>query len=385
MLIRRNKILFISHDATRTGGPILLLNLLKLLKNFSEDFTVNTIIKNGGNTYDVLSEEFEEACETIVWKKKNIDSKASKVKNFIKHKINQKNDKLIKKLLSETDYIFTNTLTNGDFLNYFDKAITKPVYCYVHELEIATNSYTTAKNLNFLKHKTHYYFAPSKAITNHLVQNLGIDFNVIYPLNYFIPTNSSLLVSKKHDAKIFNIGIVGTLDWRKGADILSTIVSSFFKKYPEVNIRFTWKGANLKSIEYERVMHELNKSNCIEKVNFEPSSGEMQNFYESIDLLLLPSKEDPYPLVVLEAASFKKPTICFDNAGGAPEFVENDAGSVIPYLDIFALVEEIFSYYSEELKCSKRGNKAFLKYKDRHTNQQLIVSQLTNGLNIQKH
>lgn len=84
MLIRRNKILFISHDATRTGAPILLLNLLKLLKNFSEDFTFNTIIKNGGNTYDVLSEEFEEACETIVWKKKNIDSEASKVKNFYK-------------------------------------------------------------------------------------------------------------------------------------------------------------------------------------------------------------------------------------------------------------------------------------------------------------
>jgi glycosyltransferase involved in cell wall biosynthesis len=47
----------------------------------------------------------------------------------------------------------------------------------------------------------------------------------------------------------------------------------------------------------------------------------------------LPSREDPYPLVCLEAACHGKPIVCFDGAGGMPEFVREDAGRVVPYLD----------------------------------------------------
>ena len=48
----------------------------------------------------------------------------------------------------------------------------------------------------------------------------------------------------------------------------------------------------------------------------------------------MPSREDPFPLVNLEAAFFEKPVLCFEDSGGTPELVENDAGFVVPYLDI---------------------------------------------------
>ena len=41
-------------------------------------------------------------------------------------------------------------------------------------------------------------------------------------------------------------------------------------------------------------------------------------------------EEDPYTLVCLEAAALEKPYVCFEGAGGSPEFVEEDCGFVVP-------------------------------------------------------
>ena len=56
---------------------------------------------------------------------------------------------------------------------------------------------------------------------------------------------------------------------------------------------------------------------------------------------MLTSREDPYPLVCLEAAAVAKPIVCFAGAGGMPEFVEEDCGFVVPYLDIMAMADRV--------------------------------------------
>jgi hypothetical protein len=40
--------------------------------------------------------------------------------------------------------------------------------------------------------------------------------------------------------------------------------------------------------------------------------------------------------VCLEAAALGKPIICFGDAGGMPEFIEEVCELVVPYLDILA-------------------------------------------------
>jgi glycosyltransferase involved in cell wall biosynthesis len=53
------------------------------------------------------------------------------------------------------------------------------------------------------------------------------------------------------------------------------------------------------------------------------------------------SREDPFPLVVLEAAMFAKPAVCFNGAGGIPEFVDRGCGRSVPYLDVWQFAEAI--------------------------------------------
>jgi glycosyltransferase involved in cell wall biosynthesis len=73
----------------------------------------------------------------------------------------------------------------------------------------------------------------------------------------------------------------------------------------------------------------------------------------------LVSREDPFPLVMLEAAFAGKPVVCFEGAGGAPEFVEPDAGFVVPYLDVGAMADRVAQLLRSEdlrLQLGQRGH-----------------------------
>jgi len=50
---------------------------------------------------------------------------------------------------------------------------------------------------------------------------------------------------------------------------------------------------------------------------------------------------------MLEAAGLGIPTVCFDRAGGAPEFCADGCGVVVPYLDIQVMGEAIRSLLAE--------------------------------------
>jgi glycosyltransferase involved in cell wall biosynthesis len=53
------------------------------------------------------------------------------------------------------------------------------------------------------------------------------------------------------------------------------------------------------------------------------------------------SREDPAPLVVFEAASVGVPTVCFHGAGGAPEFVSDDAGICVTNRDTLMMANAV--------------------------------------------
>lgn len=59
----------------------------------------------------------------------------------------------------------------------------------------------------------------------------------------------------------------------------------------------------------------------------------MTNYYCAMDIFALPSREDPFPLVMLKAGAYGLATVCFAHSGGGPEFVSEDSGLIADYLD----------------------------------------------------
>ena len=120
---------------------------------------------------------------------------------------------------------------------------------------------------------------------------------------------------------------------------------------------------------YWWINHDHRRLHQKERVIFTGFVKDPQNYFATFDLFALTSREDPFPLVALEAASLGKPVICFENAGGMPEFIETDAGSIVPYGDVEAFSERIGDYLRTPDRIAAEGEAARIKTSNRFSQE----------------
>ena len=94
---------------------------------------------------------------------------------------------------------------------------------------------------------------------------------------------------------------------------------------------------------------------------------------ELFDALMLTSREDTYPLVVIEAAFAKVPSLVFGANGGIKEFV-NGVGWVIDNMDSDLMADCILSLQKETLMM--KGAMSYQKALNQHANSNLINQQI---------
>jgi glycosyltransferase involved in cell wall biosynthesis len=76
---------------------------------------------------------------------------------------------------------------------------------------------------------------------------------------------------------------------------------------------------------------------------------EMDKFYSSIDLLILPSQlPDPLPTVVLEAMQYGIPVVATAQGGALEMIAENETGIFIPMDDVTMAVAQIQDLIQKE-------------------------------------
>lgn len=354
------KFLFISHDDTLTGAPELLLRLQKALRKQMPDLQIDFLIKK---SYGDLLQQFE-ACGKVFILQEDTSKSLFKrsIAKTLKKYANATVERKIRNLhLNNYSLILSNTITNGDIINYIKKYYRGTIITYVHELEMAykyfTNSYYTDNVLN----TSNLFFVPSDAVKMFLIQQFNIQPEVIKKLPYQINVNNktdSLKRTKLND--LFIVGGCGTIDWRKGVDIFILVAMKVVRSLGISNIKFMWKGGKYE-LEYDRLMYDVEKSGLKDNVEIILASSDTYSFYSTIDLFLLTSREDPFPLVVLEAASYKVPSVCFKSAGGAEEFIASDAGAVVSYIDIQDMANTIIDYYNDREKLKNHGTRAYEK------------------------
>jgi glycosyltransferase involved in cell wall biosynthesis len=386
MLSKPPKILFISHDASMSGAPILLLNLLRLLIN-SNKASIDVVISRDG----VLSTEFKKAASTTVLKPVDYGKETSifhRLKNFLNHKV-----KLIRliKNLSSYDLIVSNTIVNGKLLKQLSIRHI-PVVTYVHELEGVIELYNKQGDAGFsLKHSSLFAY-PSAKVKNLLVDKYRIEKRKLARLHYYFPVQASdiipsLLRQKKVDFRRkyglsdneFVVGNMGTVSERKGTDIFINVCEKVVALYPAIT--FCWIGG-FRNKEHELEIKQITESrNLSEKIIFTgPLGNELYNT-AAFDLLFLSSREDPYPLVVLEAALMHVPTLCFSESGGIVEFVGSDAGWQINDFSISEAANKVLKLASDKAEVRKKADKAFDKVIDLHCNPELVLSQFSEIIN----
>jgi glycosyltransferase involved in cell wall biosynthesis len=350
---KKNIILFISHDASRTGAPIVLLTFLKWLHNNSNHKFI-ILLRNGGE----LLEEFQSIAPTI-----NLDQSRQRSVLFNRLLTQLKLpslDEIITKIklrlfIKKKDIalIYSNTVTNWKLLqelSYTDA----PIITHVHELGYYINSQFSFHEIKNYTKIVDRFIAVSEAVKNYLI-SLGIESKDIEVVYEFIQertqiTNELLLSIRSEIRKELGLSsqdfvalACGTLDWRKGADLFIQVAYFVNKSLTNRPVKFIWMGMDRTGETQKKITHDIEKSGIWNIINIVGSKNNPIDFFIASDIFLLTSREDPFPLVMLESASVGKPIICFDNSGGAVEFVGDDSGFIVPYLDLNAMAEKIIA------------------------------------------
>lgn len=372
------RVLFISHEATRTGAPILLLRLIEQIKKYS-NFEILILLKYGGE----LKKDFEKMGKTFVWNRNFPENNSNtELKEWILKRIGVKRktekEKYREEVLKEVDradVIFNNTVTNAKLLNELPLK-GKKIFSYFHEMEVITETSCTSEDLKYLNTISGKIFVPSLAVKSFLMKDYNFKGSQIVLLKYIIPapvpnSNSDYKETKK-DEKIFSVGFCGTIHWRKGYEFVPLIMKEIIIEKGIRDIQFTWMGADKNSTEYCILKYDLQKLNLQTFFNCTTPVNSIESLLAQLDVLVLPSREDAFPLVVLEAAHYEVPCIYFSNAGGISEFSGSDAGIEIDYLDLDTMSEKIIELKeNSEFRRSlgRRAKEKILSYSD---NKQII-------------
>jgi glycosyltransferase involved in cell wall biosynthesis len=273
----------------------------------------------------------------------------------------------------EIDLVYSNTITNGEVLEWLEP-LRLPVLTHVHEMSHWIER-CGQKNFELVKKNSIFYVAASKAVKEELHEHWGIAPDQIEVVYEFIPTDTRvpseqvreevrrLLAVPKHSFLVVGSGVE---TWRKGKDIFVDLALEIYREQPLSCARFLWVGA-WENREHEMELQARIRSESLQgRVMFIGQVDNPLDYFSAADVFAMTSREDPYPLVCLEAALMGLPVLCFENAGGMPEFVEQDAGMIFPYLDVAAMAKGIVELSMSLEKKQMLGDAARAKVKSRH-------------------
>ncbi len=379
----------------------MLLQLLKILKQ--KNIPMELLLCGGG----VVEKEFEEVIPTIRLPEspKYIVSRLSDkllCKLGFIDKLTGLADKKRKQLLRERlnpDHIglvFINSIANaGIYYNELGFLHHLPVVLFAHELEMSANMYSKRNELEFLLKKTDHLIAVAQAVADYYIRDFDFPEDSVSILTLidhdYIDANFRKarrdLLEKEYgvpeDAIV--VGGCGNAEWRKGNDIFNWIAKLVIEKTSPLPVYFVWVGAGEQHAIYRLIETDIRRMGLSERIILIPPTSRALDFISRFDILLLSSREDPYPLVVMEAALNETPVICFQGAGGAPELIANDAGRTVSYMDIPAASEAIIQLIldpGERVLLGREGRKKVLERHKTGLSIERIMAIIQKYLNL---
>lgn len=154
---------------------------------------------------------------------------------------------------------------------------------------------------------------------------------------------------------------VGRLCNTKGFDLLLQAWREVYKELPEWNLRIVGGGSDEALLLGMIEDYELSSS-----VQLIQPTKNIGKEYLNASLYVLPSRFEPFGLVLIEAKAFGLPIFSFDCPYGPKEIIRNNEdGILVPNGDVFALAKTLTSLMSDREEIFLYGKAAYKDYFDR--------------------
>lgn len=342
--MKKKKILFITPTGGRTGSEMMLWYLLNHLKGkvqtalysckngelFSMSSTADETFINRtkkGFIYNIY--------EGIYFKFFNKTPEESKLTN-IQRKI-------------KADKWYLNTLTMPRFAK-LAISLNIPYYIHVHEL-VSIYDEIVYDDFKFQLENAEKIICCS-SIVEQRIKQMGYQNTALR--HEFIDIEKITITQKPENLRIkLNIPtnafvwvMSGSMNLRKGYDT----VCDLFEFLPSTTY-IAWLG----SVKQTGVLHYIRQRTKLEKLNFVEIGEKSDEYYDYLNIadgFVLTAKEDPFPLVMMEAAYLEKPIVGY-NSGGISEFVQEGMGKSIDSFNPKDLAEAMIKVQNKTLRIDK--------------------------------
>ena len=340
----RETILIVSHEASRTGTPILSLNIAQQL---SQKYNVIAVLLGGGG----LLNQFHEDCSFTI----NL---------FPGGEGSEYGWSLLEKILPPVNLKFAivNSIVSIHILPILNRHKV-PTLCLVHEFASYTPPRTAICEVERMASKV--IFSADVVYKNNAEQCKALSEeygSVILPQGKCVIPSSDdvepdlieanqirqmLRPASCPDDTVVILG-AGSVNIRKGVDLFLMCVARVVELKPKNPFRFVWVGGGFnpeKDFGYSVYLQDqMERAELENHVVFTGEVSNIELVYELSDLLLLSSRLDPLPNVAIDSLLKSIPVLCFDRTTGIADILKQGGlgeSCVMPYLDTERVAQQI--------------------------------------------
>ncbi|RYX86184.1 glycosyltransferase [bacterium] len=363
-------ILFVAHAASRGGAAGVLLELMRFVaRETAHSSTILTV--RGGPLEPQFARiakpfagarSFRLAAQLAGAKRRLSEMELPRQQSFERLlagaiRVNARRARRVARGQKHFDVVYANSAASGEAVRLLESVLWCGAKLVVHVHEMAFALSQNEPGWSFLRARGDLFIAASGAVRDELVNNQGIEAKRVVVVAEWL--NFEELQTDKDEARealrkrigapdeAVLIGGCGTIEPRKGTDWW--VQSAFYALGTEPNARkvpkplyFVWLGGGDNAFA-RSVKRDARGYGIEERVHFLPASGEPKQFFAGLDAFCVASREDPFPLVAVEAAAQGVPLACFEGAGGASELVGDNGGVVAPWGDCASMGRSLAS------------------------------------------
>ncbi|MBL8839039.1 MAG: glycosyltransferase [Alphaproteobacteria bacterium] len=152
----------------------------------------------------------------------------------------------------------------------------------------------------------------------------------------------------------------GPADFRKGFDLFVAAMIAVAPEARRHDMAFVWLGQETPVSADQRawLARDLAAAGLTGRLHMVEHVPSPERFFQAADVFLLTSREDPFPCAAQEAMACRTPVICFRDAAGTQEILDDGRGIVVPYAAAGAMGAALVALLDDDARRAAMGEAA---------------------------
>jgi len=372
------RVLFCSFQSNLSGAPRMLYHIAKSIDK--QRFELCVLFNYEGPIVD----EFRQITETCVLPQYRKRWLPPRIKGVLRSKSRRDYFTQVMRKF-QPDIIYLNTIGKGESAEMSLKSDKTPIIVHFHEIDNSVMDSSEIDWIHRLTERSSTIIGCAEAVSEFISRCIPRTSSKVLT----VPESIDLCkndVSQRLPREITKkqlgltpetllVGSVGKPSFRKGVDLFIEAAAQIIKSIPEMPVHFIWVGGHegIHRSSYMQSMYSLvERKGLADRFHWIKELPDASAYQNAMDIYIVPSREDPLPLSMLEAMLLGVPVVGFA-VSGVPEALSGGAGVLVEYVHPDALASVIQDVLRNPALRQTLGKKGMQRVRDNHDIQRNVL------------